>query len=138
MGTNTEVDNVVFFDGVCNLCNASVNFLIARDPKAKFRFSSLQSEFSQGFLPFYGVNPAVVDSIAFFSEGRLYRRSRAALEIAKRMRNAWPICYVFIIIPGFLRDAIYNWIARNRYKWFGKEDACSIPTPDLKARFLDS
>ena len=138
MGANTEVNNVVFFDGVCNLCNSSVNFLIDRDPQSKFRLASLQSEYAQQFLPKFGVNPSKIDSIAFYSTGKLYRQSRAVLEIAKRMRRGWPLLYVFIIVPGFLRDAIYNWIARNRYKWFGKQDTCRVPTPDLRSRFLDS
>lgn len=138
MGTDTQVNEVVFFDGVCNLCNSSVNFLIDRDPKARFRLSSLQSEFAQQFLPQFGVDTSKIDSIAFYVDGKLYRRSRAVLEIARRMRRAWPLMYVFVIIPGFLRDAIYNWIARNRYKWFGKQDTCRVPTPNLKSRFLDS
>jgi predicted DCC family thiol-disulfide oxidoreductase YuxK len=138
MGANSEVNNVVFFDGVCNLCNSSVNFLIDRDPQSRFRFASLQSKFSEGFLPQYNIEPTKVDSIAFYSKGKLYSKSRAVLEIARRMRRCWPMLYVFIIIPGFIRDAIYNWIARNRYKWFGKQDSCRMPTPELKSRFLDS
>lgn len=138
MGSDTEINKVVFFDGVCNLCNSSVNFLIDRDPNGKFRLASLQSEFAGNFLPQYGVDPSKVDSIAFFVDGKLYRRSRAVLEVARRMRGGWPLLYAFVIIPGFLRDVIYNWIARNRYKWFGKQDSCRMPTPELKSRFLDS
>jgi len=138
MGANTEVNRVILFDGVCNLCNSSINFLIDRDPKAKFRLASLQSDFAAKLLPRFNVDPTKVDSVAFYVNGKLYQRSRAVLEIAKRMRRGWPLFYVFIIIPGFLRDAIYNWIARNRYKWFGQMDACRMPTPELKSRFLDS
>lgn len=138
MGANSEINQVVLFDGVCNLCNSSVNFLIDRDPDAQFRMASLQSSFAKEFLPQFGIDPEKIDSIAFYVDGRLFRRSRAVLEIARRMRRGWPLMYVFIIIPGFLRDGIYNWIARNRYKWFGKQDFCRMPTPELKSRFLDS
>jgi len=138
MGADNQVNQVVLFDGVCNLCNSSVNFLIDRDSNATFRLASLQSDFAAQLLPRFHVDPSKVDSVAFYVDGKLYQRSRAVLEIARRMRRGWPLLYVFIIIPGFLRDAIYNWIARNRYKWFGKQDTCRIPTPELKSRFLDS
>ena len=129
---------LILFDGVCNLCNSSVNFIIDRDPNAKFKFAALQSEIAGEILQDTKVRPEALESIVFYSEGRVFNKSRAALEVAKRMRGLWPLMYVFIVIPGFLRDIIYDFIARNRYKWFGKKDACRIPTPELKSRFLDS
>ena len=138
MGTDSEINNVIFFDGVCNLCNSSVNFVIDRDPEAKFTFAPLQSDFAKNALKNEDTDSYNLESIVFLSNGKFYRRSRAALEIARRMRGAWPMMYVFIIVPGFVRDFIYNWIAKNRYKWFGKREFCRIPTPELKTRFVDS
>ena len=139
MGRTSEINqSIIFFDGVCNLCNSSVNFIIDRDPNAKFKFAALQSEIAGEILQDTKVRPEALESIVFYSEGRVFNKSRAALEVAKRMRGLWPLMYVFIVIPGFLRDIIYDFIARNRYKWFGKKDACRIPTPELKSRFLDS
>ena len=137
MGTDNKIgERIVFFDGVCNLCNSSVNFLIDRDPNSKFQFAPLQSDFASETLKDFHFSPEDLESIVFYTGTNAYRKSRAILEITKRMRGLWPLFYVMIIIPGFLRDPIYNWIARNRYKWFGQQDACRIPTPELKARFL--
>lgn len=138
MDTTATLNNVVFFDGVCNLCNSSVNFLIDRDPQARFQFASLQSYLAGEILPSHEIDPTKVDSIAFLVNGRVYQRSRAVLEIARRMRRLWPLMYVFVIVPGFIRDMVYNWIARNRYRWFGRTDSCRMPTPELRARFLDT
>ena len=133
MGTNSEI---VFFDGVCNLCNSSVNFLIDRDPSEKFKFAALQSDLAQEILLPLNIDPSDLDSFVFYDGEKAFRRSRAALEIARRMRGGWPLLYGFIIIPGFIRDLVYNYVAKNRYKWYGKQDACRGPTPELKARFL--
>lgn len=138
MGTDSEINNIIFFDGVCNLCNSSVNFVIDRDPEAKFTFAPLQSDFANDTLKSTNVDSHDLESIIFLSNGKFYSRSRAALEIANKMKGIWPMLYVFIIVPRFVRDFIYNWIAKNRYKWFGKRESCRIPTPELKARFVDS
>ncbi len=138
MGTNSEIKRIIFFDGVCNLCNSSVNFIIDRDPEGKFKFASLQSDLAQNLLPNFAIDPSELESFVFYENDRVYRRSRAVLEIVRRMRRAWPLLYFFIVIPGFLRDPIYNFIARNRYKWFGRQDACRMPTPELASRFMDS
>ena len=138
MGTNFKVDRIIFFDGVCNLCNSSVNFVIDRDPKSLFKFATLQSSLAENLLDSTVINPADVESIVFLSGNRIFRKSRAALEISRHLRGIWPMFYILIIIPGFIRDFIYNFIAKNRYKWFGKQDTCRIPTPELKSRFLDS
>ena len=125
------------FDGVCNLCNASVRFIIKRDRKARFKFASLQSSYAAGLLQKLDFDSQGVDSIVLYEEGALYVRSTAALRIAKHLDGLWPLLYAFIIVPPFIRDAVYDFIARNRYQWFGKKEQCEVPTPELAARFLD-
>lgn len=138
MGADIQITKpIIFFDGVCNLCNSSVNFIIDRDEKNIFKFTPLQSKVASDVLPELGIDPNQLESFVLKIGNRAYRRSRAALEIARRMRRGWPLFYVFIIIPGPIRDMVYNLVARNRYRWFGKRDECRIPTPELKARFLD-
>lgn len=129
-------DPVILFDGVCNLCNNSVLFIIKRDPKAKFKFASLQSELGKSQLEKFGLPVTELNSVLLIKDGKLFQKSNAALEIAKHLGGGWPVFYVFKLVPVFLRDGFYNWIARNRYRWFGKKDACMIPTPELKSRFL--
>jgi len=122
---------------VCNLCSGSVQFILKRDPQAKFKFASLQSLFGQAKLEKHGLNKNNLHSIIFLKDEKIFQRSDAALEIAKQLNGLWPALYVFKILPRFLRDGIYNWIASNRYRWFGKKDACWLPSPELKARFID-
>jgi predicted DCC family thiol-disulfide oxidoreductase YuxK len=136
MGAPGAVEPIILFDGVCNLCNSSVLFIIQRDPKSKFRFASLQSDFGKSQMLRFGLNNSELDSVLLIKEEILYQKSNAALEIARNLTGGWPLLYGFKIIPAFLRDWIYNWIARNRYRWFGKKDACMIPTPALKSRFV--
>lgn len=128
---------IILFDGVCNLCNGSVLFIIRRDPKARFRFASLQSTYGENFLKHNSLSTEEYDSIVLIEGGRFYTQSTAALRIAKRLNGAWPLLYAGIIIPKFIRDAMYNVIAKNRYRWFGKKDACMIPTPALRSRFME-
>jgi predicted DCC family thiol-disulfide oxidoreductase YuxK len=137
MGSNRSINNpVVLFDGVCNLCNSSVQFIIKRDSKSRIKFASLQSEFGVKVLSDFDQPKGVLNSVLLLKENRLYQKSNAALEIAKLLDGLWPIFYVFKIVPAPIRDFIYDWIARNRYKWFGMKDECMIPTPDLKSRFI--
>ncbi len=132
------IDNhsIILFDGVCNLCNSSVLFIIKRDPKARFCFAALQSDFGIAKLREYGISSVVPESVLLLEAGELYQKSTAALKIVRKLKGAWPALYIFIIVPKLLRDFIYDFIARNRYRWFGKKDACMIPTPALKARFV--
>lgn len=132
------VDNqsIVLFDGVCNLCNGAVTFLIRNDKHDRFRFAALQSEMGADLTRKYRIDTQEVDSIVLIENDKAYVRSDAALRIARRMSGAYPLLYAFFIIPKFLRDPIYKWVARNRYRWFGKKDQCMIPTPELKAKFL--
>ncbi len=131
----------ILFDGVCNFCNASINFIIDRDSKGIFKFAALQSEVGQALLKEFGLKTSdsesrTFDSIVAIEGDKVYQKSDAALEIARRMDGIWKIFYVFKIIPAFLRNPIYDLVARNRYRIFGRTDACRIPTPELKARFL--
>lgn len=128
---------VVLFDGVCNLCNGSVLFIIRRDPKLVFRFAALQSKFGREQLVAHGLDPDRLHSIILLYEGKAYQQSRAALEIARRLSGLWPLLYIFIIVPPFLRNWLYDLIATNRYRWFGKKDQCMIPTPELRSRFVE-
>lgn len=129
---------VVLFDGVCNLCNATVNFIIDRDPAAELRFASLQSPEGRKLLAAVGhrVPEGDPESILFVDRGRVYERSGAALRIARRLSGAWSLLAVLLVIPAPLRDLVYRWIAANRYRWFGKSDVCRVPTPELRDRFL--
>ncbi|MBX2965909.1 MAG: thiol-disulfide oxidoreductase DCC family protein [Cyclobacteriaceae bacterium] len=134
-GNNQPVD-VVLFDGVCNLCSSSVQFIIKRDYRARYHFASLQSSAGQQLLQKFNLPADALYSIILVRGDAFLERSDAALEIARNLSGLWPLFYIFKIIPRFLRDPVYNWISRNRYRWFGKKDACWLPTAELKARFI--
>lgn len=134
---NTDNNPVVFFDGVCNFCNASVNFIIDRDKRNRFRFAALQSDYAHQQLTALGVDPTKMDTVVLLQNGRLYQCSTAALRIAKQLDGLWPLWYVFIIVPPFIRNFFYDIVARNRYRWFGKRDTCRMPTPEERERFLE-
>lgn len=141
MGTDIEVSadqEVIFFDGVCNLCNSSVNFVIDRDIKKRYYFASLQSEFAKNVLSRSGIEPLELESILLKRGKRIFRKSDAVLEVVRHLPAGWPLLYALKIIPLFIRNRIYDFIASHRYKWFGKSDTCRLPTPELKQRFLDS
>ena len=126
---------VVLFDGVCNLCNSSVKFIIKRDRLARFRFAALQSETAKQLLAPFGEAASGMDSVILVYQGKFHTRTSAALRIALRLNWPWPLMGVFLILPAFLRDPVYDFIGRNRYRWFGKTEECMILTPDLKERF---
>ena len=128
---------ILLFDGVCNLCNGAVQFIIQRDPDGIFRFASLQSAAAKQVLTQFPEAPTDISTIILVERGRLFTKSDAALRTARYLSGAWPSLYIFIIVPPPIRNAIYDWVARNRYQWFGKKDKCMIPTPGLKNRFLE-
>ncbi len=127
---------LILFDGVCNFCNYWVNFAIKRDRKKSLRFTPLQGETANRVLPRYNINPTALRSVIIIDKDRFYTQSSAAIRICKHLDGGWKLLYGLMIIPKFIRDALYNIIARNRYKWFGKKDHCMIPSPGVKERFL--
>lgn len=129
--------DIILFDGVCNLCNNSVNFVIRHDRHDRFRFTSLQSDFARQLAAVHQLNIAAMESFILIAGGKPYYKSTAALKVARRLSFPYPLLYAGMIIPRLLRDGIYSWIARNRYKWFGKREACMVPTVELKKKFLD-
>lgn len=132
----THGKKIVLFDGVCNLCNGTVVFIIQRDTKDHFRFAALQSDIGIQLTQELGIDTTQIESIILVHQQRYYYKSGAALRIARDLKGAWPLLSVFLIIPPFIRDGIYDIIARNRYRWFGKKESCMIPTPELKSKFL--
>lgn len=137
MGARSSLSHdTIFFDGVCNLCNGAINFVIDRDKRHYYKFASLQSTVARNKLPNTSQS---LDSIVLYKKsGEILYKSNAALEVAKHLRGLWPLLYIFKIVPRVIRDFIYDWIARNRYKWFGKRDTCRMPSPELKERFLEA
>jgi predicted DCC family thiol-disulfide oxidoreductase YuxK len=131
-----QESSIILFDGVCNLCNHAVQFIIRRDPHNCFRFASIQSSIGQQLIAQFP-NLDGFDSIILIEGDRAYTRSTAALRIAKKMNLFWKAAYLFIIIPRPLRDRIYKFVADNRYRWFGKQDTCMLPNPEIRNRFLD-
>jgi predicted DCC family thiol-disulfide oxidoreductase YuxK len=125
---------IIFFDGVCNLCNGAINFIIDHDKNGYFKFAPLQSEIAKEFIPQSTLENT--DSIILLDSDKIYSKSTAALRVAKKLDGMWKILYSLIIFPKFLRDFVYDFIAKNRYKWFGKRDTCRMPTKDIKDRFL--
>lgn len=130
--------NVIFFDGVCNMCNSLINFLIDIDKKDVLRFSPLQSKFAHSELKDYDVNLEQMKSVIYLKNDKIYFKSSAVLEIFKDLGRGYKLLYVFkFIIPRFIRDGIYNFIGNNRYKWFGKRDACRVPTKEVMKKFIE-
>jgi len=127
--------SVIFFDGVCNLCNSSVQFVIEHDQKNQFKFTTLQGDYAKKMLPKFDTDPEKLNTILLLEDGRLYTKSSAALRVARKLNGLIPFLYAFIIVPRFMRDWVYDKIAKNRYKWWGKQKICWIPTPELKSKF---
>lgn len=127
---------IILFDGVCNFCNSSVNFIMKRDARGYFRFAPLQSPRGQELQERFGLETDRLETFVLVEGERAHLRSAAALRIARRLGGLYPLLYAFIIVPPFIRDFVYGWFARNRYRWFGKRDECMVPTPDMRDRFL--
>lgn len=129
---------IILFDGVCNLCNRFVQWVIKRDKRDTFRFAPLQGEIGMQLMQEHKLHPEKIDSIILVQPNAGYSvKSTAALKIGASMGGMYRALVIFRIIPVFLRDPIYDWVARNRYKWYGKRDQCMIPTPELKSKFLE-
>jgi predicted DCC family thiol-disulfide oxidoreductase YuxK len=128
---------IILFDGVCNLCNSSVQFIIKHDKNDVFRFVALQSELGKKIIKHIGIQDNNIDSIVLYEpEIAYYYKSTAAIEIAKNLKGLFSFALIFKIIPEGIRDLLYEYIAKNRYKWYGKKESCMIPTDNLKAKFL--
>lgn len=130
------MERIILFDGVCNLCNHSVQFIIKRDPKGYFKFASLHSEIGQYLLRQHGLNQGM-DSFVLIENKKIFMRSTAALRVSMQLSGFWKFLTIFLIVPPFIRDFLYNIIAKNRYRWFGKRDSCMLPTPEVKKRFIN-
>jgi predicted DCC family thiol-disulfide oxidoreductase YuxK len=130
---------VLLFDGVCNLCNGTVQWIIERDPQGKIKFASLQSDAGRTLLQQHGLPVDQLNSVVLIDKGKLYMRSDASLQLLYLLGGWWAVLSLKLwVVPGFVRNAVYDYVARNRYRWFGKKDQCMMPSPALKARFLDS
>ncbi|MBS1961806.1 MAG: thiol-disulfide oxidoreductase DCC family protein [Bdellovibrionales bacterium] len=129
---------IVLYDGVCNLCDAAVRFILPRDSRGNFRFASLQGKLAQEILTRRGIpSGQALESIVLIENGKPYLHSAGILRIARGLDFPWSLAAVFLIVPAPIRDAVYRWIARNRYRWFGKAEECLLPKPEWRARFLE-
>jgi len=127
---------IVLVDGVCHFCQGLTKWIIKRDPEGKYHFASLQSNVAKKLLEKGNLSTDSMDTFVLIEDGKYYTRSTAALRLAKGLKFPYPLLYVLIIVPKFIRNAVYNTVARNRYRWFGKDEACMLPTPEIKDRFL--
>jgi len=129
---------LILFDGVCNLCNSSVLYVIKRDYENKFLFAPLQSSIAKSITSEYKIDTNKVDSILLYNpkKQKVYSKSTAALQVAKQLNFPTKLMAIFLVIPAFVRNWVYDYVAKNRYKWYGKKETCMIPTPELKAKFL--
>ena len=132
-----EEKPIILFDGVCNFCNASVNFIIRQDKKNVFQFAALQSNAGQQLAEKYHLPKKDFDSFVLIDNGKIYAKSTAGVRVYGKLSWIWKWTQIFWIVPKFIRDAVYDYVARNRYKWFGKKDKCMIPSAEVRSRFLD-
>jgi predicted DCC family thiol-disulfide oxidoreductase YuxK len=127
---------IILFDGVCNFCNSTINLVIRKDKKDHFRFAPLQSVTGEKILKENGVDANQTESVILYENGKIYKRSAAALRISRHMSGLYPLLYGFMLVPPFIRNAVYDWIAKNRYKWFGKRESCMVPTKEVREKFI--
>ncbi|WP_083382144.1 thiol-disulfide oxidoreductase DCC family protein [Flavobacterium commune] len=137
LAMTAENKKIILFDGVCNLCNSAVQFIIERDKKDVFRFVTLQSDFGKEICSYIGIDPKMTDSIILYEPGiAYYYKSQAAFKIASQLGSFYSLLAVFKVLPRKTCDSIYDYIAKNRYSWYGKKEHCMIPSPELKAKFI--
>jgi len=127
---------IILFDGVCNFCNQAVQFVLRHDRQKRFMFAPLQSPRGRALLQQAGLGQEHLETMVLISNGEVYTKSTAALQILKRLGGAWRLLYAFVLVPRPVRDYFYGLLARNRYRWFGKRAECMVPTPDVKERFF--
>jgi predicted DCC family thiol-disulfide oxidoreductase YuxK len=128
---------ILLFDGLCNLCNSSVLFVIKRDANKQIRYAAIQSKQGMMLMKKYGIEEAYLGSLIFIDEGKVYLRSTGALRLCKYLKGLWPMFYVLILVPPFIRNAVYDTVSKFRYRIFGKLETCMVPTIELKSLFLD-
>ena len=131
-----DTEPILVFDGICNLCNGAVNLVIRNDKHKMIRFAAFQTDAGRELMRSYHFATNELVSFVFIENNRIYTRSTAALRVCRYLKGGWPLCYIFIIVPRFIRDAVYNLVAKKRYQWFGKTEQCMVPTPEIKNRFL--
>ncbi|MEP3836388.1 MAG: DCC1-like thiol-disulfide oxidoreductase family protein [Algibacter sp.] len=131
--------NLILFDGICNLCNSSILYVIKRDKRSKFMFAPLQSEAGKKIIEKFNIDTSLIDSIILYNSKKdtISYKSTAAIKVASKLGFPTSILTIFLIVPSFIRNWVYDFIAKNRYKWYGKKEACMIPTPELKVKFLE-
>lgn len=134
---DNDSPHIILFDGVCNLCGKLVQFIIKRDPLAKFRFASLQSETGQKLLKHFQLKTDAINTFVYICGGSYYLKSEAVLRVLKELKGGWKYGYICMVLPRFFRDFIYNLTARSRYRIFGKQDSCMVPSPGIRDRFLE-
>ena len=130
-------EHTILFDGVCNLCNGFVQFVIKKDRADRFKFGAQQSDAASLLLKGRELDPSDLSTVLYLKGGRLLTRSSAVLHIFKDLGGWWSLAFAFMVIPRILRDLVYKWVARRRYRWFGERESCMIPTPELRAKFID-
>ncbi|RYG73354.1 thiol-disulfide oxidoreductase DCC family protein [Lentibacillus lipolyticus] len=130
------MNNIILFDGECNFCDHSIQFIIKKDKKAIFKFAAIQSDAGQKIIRNFNV-PDSINSLILIKNNKCYFKSSAVLRICKKLTGVWKIFYCLLIIPKWLRDYVYGIVAKNRYKWFGKKDSCMLPSPEIRNRFLE-
>lgn len=137
--TASRPEKIVLYDGVCNLCDGVIRFILPRDRRGNLRFASLQGEFARQVLTRHGIAVSEIpESLILVENGRVFLYSDGALRIARNLDWPWKALAVFLAVPRPLRDGVYRWIARNRYRWFGKQESCLMPSPEWKSRFLET
>jgi predicted DCC family thiol-disulfide oxidoreductase YuxK len=137
MAVIPENTSIILFDGICNFCNYWVNQILRQDKKNRYRFASLQSEAGKKILALHKINVEYTDSVILIEDNKVYTQSTAVLKICKHLQGIYVLAYAFIVIPKFIRDNVYDLIAKNRYRWFGKAESCMIPTEEMKAKFIE-
>lgn len=136
MDSNLKNKTILLFDGYCNLCHSSVQFVLRHEKNNDLYFTSLQSPIGIEILKHYSINPNEIDSLVLIEKNKAYIKSSAALRVSKYLKGLYPICFGLLIIPSFIRNWVYDYVAKNRYKWFGKMDNCLVPDENLAKRFL--
>jgi predicted DCC family thiol-disulfide oxidoreductase YuxK len=134
---NTTSASIVLFDGLCNLCSSTVQRIIKSDPKKKFKLGALQSKAGESLMVSKNIDHFNLTTFILIENGEVFTKSTAALRIARRLNGFWPLLYGLIIVPRPLRDMVYSWVSKHRYRWFGKKTSCWVPNSDFSDRFID-